>query len=146
MQKKCFNKPHGQAEMPEWDDQASKHQCYKKMKTTPVWTPCQHKLTFYNGENLHQISVNYVYRQALNCKVEDKKLQTIFWMAARLHYTKKRYTWRHNNLIKYITGLIDIDRFLMHADIPSHTLPGGGTYCSPPPPCDRREIRSSNYQ
>ncbi len=25
--------------------------------------------TNYNGENLHQISVNYVYRQALNCKV-----------------------------------------------------------------------------
>ena len=40
---------------------------------------------------------------------------------------QKRYTWRHNNLIKYITGLIDIDRFLMYADIPSHTLPGGGT-------------------
>ena len=40
---------------------------------------------------------------------------------------QKIYTWRHNNLIKYITGLIDIDRFLMYADIPSHTLPGGGT-------------------
>ena len=40
---------------------------------------------------------------------------------------QKRYTWRHNNLFKYITGLIDIDRFLMYADIPSHTLPGGGT-------------------
>jgi len=25
---------YGQAEMPEWEDQASKHQCYKKMKTT----------------------------------------------------------------------------------------------------------------
>ena len=50
----------------------------KYLYSTPVWTPCQHKLTFYNGENLHQISVNYVYRQALNCKVEDKKLQTIF--------------------------------------------------------------------
>ena len=36
---------------------------------------------------------------------------------------QKRYTWRHSNLIKYITGLIDIDRFLMYADIPSHTLP-----------------------
>ena len=29
--------------------------------------------------------------------------------------------------MKYITGLIDIDRFLMYANIPSHTLPGGGT-------------------
>ena len=48
-------------------------------------------------------------------------------MAARLHYTKKRNTWRNNNLIKYITGLIDMDRFFMYADIPSHTLPGGGT-------------------
>ena len=41
---------------------------------------------------------------------------------------QKRYTWRHNNLIKYITGLIDIDRLLMYADIPSHTLPGGCTF------------------
>ena len=37
---------------------------------------------------------------------------------------QKIYTWRHNNLIKYITGLIDIDRLLMYADIPFHTLPG----------------------
>ena len=34
---------------------------------------------------------------------------------------QKRYTWRHNNLIKYKTGLIDIDRFLMYADIPLET-------------------------
>ena len=27
-------KSYGQAEMPECDDQASKHQCFKKMKTT----------------------------------------------------------------------------------------------------------------
>ena len=40
---------------------------------------------------------------------------------------KKRYAWGHSNLIKYITELIDIDRFLMYADIPSHTLPWGGT-------------------
>ena len=55
-------------------------------------------------------------------------------MAARFHYTKiLGFTWRHNNLIKYITGLINIDRFLMYADIPSLTLPllGGGTV--PPP-------------
>jgi len=38
----------------------------------------QHKLTFYNGEHLYQISVNYVYGQTLNCKLEDKKLQTKF--------------------------------------------------------------------
>jgi len=49
-------------------------------------------------------------------------------MAARLlHFTKKDILGGHNNLIKYITGLIDTDRFLMYADIPSHTLPGGGT-------------------
>ena len=38
MQKRCFQQAilenYGQAEMPEWDDQAFKHQCYKKMKTT----------------------------------------------------------------------------------------------------------------
>ena len=38
MQKKMFQQAtlenYGQAEMPEWDDQAFKHQCYKKMKTT----------------------------------------------------------------------------------------------------------------
>ena len=34
MQKKMFQQAtlenYGQAEMPEWEDQASKHQCYKK--------------------------------------------------------------------------------------------------------------------
>jgi len=29
---------------------------------------------------------------------------------------QKRYTWRHNNHVKYITGLIDIDQFLMYAE------------------------------
>ena len=71
-------------------------------------------------------------------------------MAARLHYTKKRYTWRHINLIEYITGLIDIDRFLMHADIPSHTLPGEGTVPAelhyPELPCNQIETRYSNYR
>ena len=66
-------------------------------------------------ENLYQ---NFVYRQVLKCKPY-----------------LERYTWRHNTLIKYITGLIDIDWFLMHADIPSYTLPGGGIV--PPFPCDR---------
>ena len=32
----------------------------------------------------------------------------------------------------------------MCADIPSHTIPGGGTVPPSPPPCDRKEIRSSN--
>jgi len=50
---------------------------------------------------------------------------------------QKRYTWRHINLVKYITGLIDIDRFLMYADIPSHTLQGEVLFPPhPPPPCD----------
>ena len=38
---------------------------------------------------------------------------------------QKRYTWRHNNLITYITGLINIEGFLMYADIrpiPFYTL------------------------
>ena len=44
---------------------------------------------------------------------------------------QKRYTRRHNNLVKYIIGLINIDQFLMYAYIQSHTLLGGGTV--PPP-------------
>ena len=48
----------------------------------------------------------------------------------------------HNNLIKYITDLIDIDRFLMYADISFHNLPGRGTVT----PCDRTETRFSNYR
>ena len=43
-----------QAEMPEWDDQASKHQCYKKMKTT-----VSEKVSFENelsGENIQKHS------------------------------------------------------------------------------------------
>ena len=51
---------------------------HRNFYSTPVWTPCQHKLTFYNGENLHQISVNYVYRQKLNCKVKTRNFPNIF--------------------------------------------------------------------
>ena len=48
-------------------------------KSDMIWTSYMfnldilptHKLAFHNGENLHQISVNYVYRQVLNYKVED---------------------------------------------------------------------------
>jgi len=53
-------------------------------------------------------------------------------MAARLHYTKKDILGGTTILLNIFTGLIDIDRFLIYADIPSHTLPGGGTV--PPPP------------
>jgi len=40
---------------------------------------------------------------------------------------QKRYTWRHNNLIKYITGLI--------SDVCRHPVPypSRGRYCFPPP-------------
>ena len=48
-------------------------------------------------------------------------------MAARLHYTKKDILGGTTILLNIFTGLIDIDRFLIYADIPSHTLPGGGT-------------------
>ena len=47
--------------------------------------------------------------------------------SCKVTHTPNTYTWRHNNLMKYITGLIDIDQFLMYAGIPSHTIPGGGT-------------------
>ena len=43
-------------------------------------------------------------------------------MACKVALHQKRYTWRHNNLIKYITGLIDIGRFLMYADIQGEVL------------------------
>ena len=54
---------------------------------------------------------------------------------------QKRYTWRHNNLIKYITGLIDI--VFMPTSRP---IPARGRYCSSQPPCDRTETRSINYR
>ena len=40
-------------------------------------------------------------------------------MACKVALHQKRY---HNNLIKYITGLIDIGRFLMYADIQGEVL------------------------
>ena len=63
-------------------------------------------------------------------------------MVYRAYSNHKRYTWRLNNLIEYITGLIDNDRYWVYPDIPLHTIPGGGT--APPPP--RKETRSSNYR
>ena len=51
-------------------------------------------------------------------------------MAARLHYTKIDILG--GTTVTYMTVLIDIlTDFVMYANIPSHTLPGGGTV--PPP-------------
>ena len=41
---------------------------------------------------------------------------------------QKRYNWRHNNLIEYITGLIDIDRCMPR----SRPIPFQGEVLPPP--------------
>ena len=38
-----------------------------------------------------------------------------------------RFTWRHDNILRYICNSIDKSKFTLYADIPPHSLPGGGT-------------------
>ena len=40
---------------------------------------------------------------------------------------QKRYTWRHDNLIRYIVDSIDRDRFTVFSDIPGFQTPNGGS-------------------
>ena len=174
---------YGQADMPEWDDQVSKHQCYKKMKTTVSEKVSFENETYWREHtetlikqghflclamleksdmiwksymfNLKKGTLKFLLNSCLDtlptqtnllqwgksasdlCKLclqagaelQGRRQETTNHIlnGCKVALHQKRYTWRHNNLIKYITGLIDIDRFLMYADIPSKTLPGGGT-------------------
>ena len=54
------------------------------------------------------------------CKQQEITNNILNGCKVALH--QKRYTRRHNNLIKDIIGLINIDQFLMYAYIQSHTL------------------------
>ena len=171
---------YGQAEMPEWEDQASKHQCYRKMKKT-----VSEKVSFENEtfrrehtetlikqghflclamiEKSDMIWKSYMFnlkkgtlKFLLNSCLDTLPTQTNLihseslhqigrrWIAGRRQEIKnyilngckvalhqKRYTWRHKNLIKYITGLIDIDRFLVKCRHPVPS-PSRGRYCSSP--------------
>ena len=38
-----------------------------------------------------------------------------------------RYTWRHDNVIKYIVDSIDKSKFTVHSDLSGYTTPNGGT-------------------
>ena len=40
---------------------------------------------------------------------------------------QKRYTWRHDNLIRYIVDSVDTDRFTVFSDIPGFQTPNGGS-------------------
>jgi len=42
-----------------------------------------------------------------------------------------RYTWRHNCVVNFLLSIVDKKRFEVHADLPGHEAPGGGTV-----PCD----------
>jgi len=44
-----------------------------------------------------------------------------------------RYTWRHNNLLEYMSKCLDKTKFEIYIDIPEHTTPSGGTI--PPSLC-----------
>ena len=49
---------------------------------------------------------------------------------------QQRYTWRHDNILKYICESVDKEKYQLNADIAGYSLPGGGTispdYCVTP--------------
>ena len=40
---------------------------------------------------------------------------------------KGKYLWRHNNIVNYIMKCVDTDKYKVFADLPGHTVDGGGT-------------------
>ena len=52
-----------------------------------------------------------------------------------------RYTWRHDNILRYICENVDSENYQLNADIDGNSQPGGGTIS--PDPCvtpERTEI------
>ena len=44
-----------------------------------------------------------------------------------------RWTWRHNNIVKYVVSNVDREKYLVYSDLPGYTAPGGGSI--PPEIC-----------
>ena len=43
---------------------------------------------------------------------------------------QQRYTWGHDNILKYICENVDGEKYQLNADIDGYFLPGGGTIYS----------------
>ena len=146
---------YGQAEMPEWDDQASKHQCCKNEnncqwksifwkwnflertyrnthKTRTFFLPCNALKIWHDLEifvfNLKKGTLKFLLNTLPTqtnllqwgksasdlCKLclqagaelQGRRQETTNYIlnGCKGAVHQKRYTWRHNNLIKYITG------------------------------------------
>jgi hypothetical protein len=59
------------------------------------------------------------------CKNRDSTLHTL--SGCKVALDQKRYTYRHDNIIKYIVDCIDKNKFKVHSDIDGHTTQNGGT-------------------
>ena len=51
----------------------------------------------------------------------------------RIGLNTGRWTWRHNNVVKYVVNCIDLGKFSVYSDLPEHTAAGGGSM--PPEIC-----------
>ena len=47
--------------------------------------------------------------------------------SCKVSLDQKRYTWRHDNLIRYIVESVDTDRYTVFSDIPGFQTPNGGS-------------------
>ena len=45
----------------------------------------------------------------------------------KVSLNQQRYTWRHDNILKYICENVDSEKYQLNADIDGYSLPGGGT-------------------
>ena len=57
------------------------------------------------------------------CGNRDSTLHTL--SGCRVALDQGRYTWRHDNIVKYITDSIDSTKYTVNADIEGHTVAGG---------------------
>ena len=45
----------------------------------------------------------------------------------KVSHNQQRYTWRHDNILKYICENVDSEKYELNADIDGYSLLGGGT-------------------
>ena len=59
------------------------------------------------------------------CGNRDSTKHTL--SACKVALDQGRYTWRHDNIVKYISDNVDRSKYTMHSDVGSNKTPNGGT-------------------
>ena len=110
----------------------------QQQQEDPTWKGYLHNLKrgtmkFILNSNIHTLpTMNNLklWKKASSdkchlCKNRDSTLHCL--SGCKVSLDQKRYTWRHDNLIRYIVECVDTARFTVYSDIPGFQTPNGGS-------------------